>query len=97
MRGEWVEKKPTVTLRDIYNTATKLNANGALAFGAFLPLIKGFQTILDPIAYIMFLVACIAAMAGHHSIALERAKWTSLGYLAIQYIPSWMALLKGAV
>jgi hypothetical protein len=96
MRGEWVEKKPTVTLRDIYKTATTLNADFAIMFGAFAPLIKGVQSILDPVAYIMFAIATIAAIAGHHSIALERAKWASIGYLAFQYIPAWMALLKGA-
>ena len=88
-KGEIIEKKNEI----VKNGEMVLYG---VSLGPFAPIAAQLDAIVTPVAYLMLVIATLAAMTGNHSTAIERFKWASLGYLAYHYIPKWLQILGGA-
>jgi hypothetical protein len=71
-------------------------AHAASLSGAFEPVKHILLDIADPLCYVMFVWGCIECMVGRPASGLNRIKYAALGYLAINWIPVIMDVIRNA-
>lgn len=64
--------------------------------GAFEPVKSILLDIADPLCYIMFVWGCIECMVGRPASGLNRMKYAALGYMAINWIPVLMDIIRSS-
>jgi hypothetical protein len=63
---------------------------------AFEPVKKLLIDLADPLCYVMFVWGCIECIVGRPASGLNRMKYASIGYIAINWIPVVMATIRAA-
>ncbi len=51
--------------------------------------------LADPVCYVVFAWGLLECMLGKSSSGITRMKYATLGYLGMNYIPDFMAVLRG--
>jgi hypothetical protein len=63
---------------------------------AFDPVKQLLIDVADPLCYVMFVWGCIECIVGRAASGLNRMKYAAIGYIAINWIPVVMAVIRGA-
>lgn len=63
---------------------------------AFDPVKEFLIAIADPICYVMFVWGCIECIVGRAASGLNRIKYAAIGYIAINWIPVVMDIIREA-
>jgi hypothetical protein len=71
-------------------------ASGVPVTSAFEPIKKLLIDLADPLCYVMFVWGCIECIVGRPASGLNRMKYASIGYIAINWIPVVMAAIRAA-
>lgn len=60
------------------------------------PVKEFLIALADPICYVMFVWGCIECIVGRASSGLNRIKYAALGFIAINWIPMVMEIIRAA-
>lgn len=63
---------------------------------AFDPVKQLLLNAADPLCYVMFVWGCIETMVGRAASGLNRMKYAGLGYIAINWIPVLMSIIRSS-
>jgi hypothetical protein len=77
-------------------SAERAFAAGPSLSAAFEPVKNLLIDMADPLCYIMFVWGCIECIVGRPASGLSRMKYASIGYIAINWIPVLMAVIRNA-
>lgn len=62
--------------------------------GAFEPVKAFLLDLADPLCYIMFVWGCVECIVGRPASGLNRMKYAAIGYIAINWIPMVMQMIR---
>lgn len=63
---------------------------------AFAPVKALLLDISDPLCYIMFVWGCIECICGRPASGLNRMKYAAIGYIAINWVPVIMQVIRNS-
>lgn len=61
---------------------------------AFLPITDLLRGMSYPVCFIMMAVGLLLMIAGNKRQSMEIMKWAGIGYLLMQFLPSFMKILS---
>jgi hypothetical protein len=80
----------------LFKTNSVAMAAGTSLSGAFEPVKHLLLDVADPLCYIMFVWGCIECIVGRPASGLNRMKYAGIGYIAINWIPVIMRVIREA-
>lgn len=63
---------------------------------AFVPIKELLIDLADPLCYVMFIWGCIECIVGRPASGMDRMKYAAIGFIAINWIPVIMNVIRGA-
>jgi hypothetical protein len=62
---------------------------------AFIPIKELLIDVADPLCYVMFVWGCIECIVGRPASGMDRMKYATIGFIAINWIPVIMNVIRG--
>lgn len=100
---EETPKKMSITSKSIFTaagvtflgTANKVSAQSSNTItSAFEPIKELLISLADPLCYVMFVWGCVECIVGRPASGLDRMKYASMGFIAINWIPVVMNTIR---
>lgn len=73
-----------------------MGSGGVSITSAFEPVKVLLLDISDPLCYVMFVWGCIECICGRPASGLNRMKYAAIGYIAINWVPVIMSVIRNA-
>lgn len=78
-----------------FGTASTASAQSVSTItSAFEPVKDLLISLADPLCYIMFVWGCVECIVGRPASGLDRMKYASIGFIAINWIPVIMNTIR---
>jgi len=74
-------------------TISEAATNTDMILKAFDPLMDVFQAISLPVATLMILGGFLLVIIGQRHKGIQMIKWSSVGYIGVQFVPAIMRIL----